>query len=103
MHVCGITPFPPSDADSLSDPFCMLPLLLGFDQPCLCLCFGFSQMMRMLPFLLMTLHFSQIGLTDDLTFIGQPPFPCAVRVACGPRCARDLLLMSGCITCRHAA
>lgn len=26
-------------------------------------------MIRMLPFLLMTLHFSQIGFTDDLTFI----------------------------------
>jgi hypothetical protein len=28
----------------------------------------------MLPFLLMTLHFSQIGLTDDLTFTANPPF-----------------------------
>lgn len=46
----------------------------GCDQPCLCLCLGFSQMMRMLPFLLMTLHFSQIGFTDDLTFIVGPPF-----------------------------
>ena len=40
------------------------------DQPCLCLCFGFSQIILMLPFLLMTLHLSQIGFTDDLTFIG---------------------------------
>lgn len=39
------------------------------DQPCLCLCFGFSQMIMMLPFLLITLHFSQIGFTDDLTFM----------------------------------
>ena len=37
-------------------------------QPCLCLCFGFSQITLILPFLLMILHFSQIGLTDDLTF-----------------------------------
>lgn len=28
----------------------------------------------MLPFLLITLHFSQIGLTDDLTFTVNPPF-----------------------------
>ena len=38
------------------------------DQPCLCLCLGFSQITLMLPFLLITLHFSQIGFTDDLTF-----------------------------------
>jgi hypothetical protein len=28
----------------------------------------------MLPFLLMTLHFSQIGLTDDLTFTAKASF-----------------------------
>lgn len=39
------------------------------NQPCLCLCLGFSQMILMEPFLLMTLHFSQIGFTDALTFI----------------------------------
>ena len=38
-------------------------------QPCLCLCFGFSQMTMMFPFLLMILHFSQMGFTEDLTFI----------------------------------
>jgi len=27
----------------------------------------------MLPFLLMILHFSQIGFTDDLTFMLNPP------------------------------
>src|SRR5699024_7940990 len=27
----------------------------------------------MLPFLLMILHFSQIGFTDDLTFMSNPP------------------------------
>ena len=42
--------------------------------PCLCLCLGFSQIMRTLPFLLITLHFSQIGFTDDLTFMRDPPF-----------------------------
>ena len=44
------------------------------NSPFLCLCFGFSQIILMLPFLLMTLHFSQIGLTDDLTFTANPPF-----------------------------
>ena len=29
---------------------------------------------EMLPFLLMTLHFSQIGLTDDLTFTAKASF-----------------------------
>jgi hypothetical protein len=28
----------------------------------------------MLPFLLIILHFSQIGFTDDLTFTALPPF-----------------------------
>ena len=42
--------------------------------PCLCLCFGFSQITLTLPFLLMTLHFSQIGFTDDLTFTVIPSF-----------------------------
>ncbi len=35
------------------------------------------------PFLLMTLHFSQIGLTDDLTFTGNPPSICEMCYA-GP-------------------
>ena len=38
-------------------------------QPCLCLCFGFSQITITLLLRLITLHFSQIGFTDDLTFI----------------------------------
>ena len=46
----------------------------GGDYPCLCLCFGFSQITLMRPFLLMILHFSQIGFTDDLTFTLNPPF-----------------------------
>ena len=33
------------------------------------MCFGFSQITLILPFLLMILHFSQMGFTDDLTFI----------------------------------
>ena len=49
------------------------PKLFG-NYPCLCLCFGFSQITLMLPFLLMILHFSQIGFTDDLTFTSNPPF-----------------------------
>ena len=44
------------------------------DYPCLCLCFGFSQITLIRPFLLMILHFSQIGFTDDLTFTLNPPF-----------------------------
>ena len=43
------------------------------NQPWRCLCFGFSQIILIEPFLLMTLHFSQIGFTDDLTFTGNPP------------------------------
>ena len=46
----------------------------AINQPWRCLCFGFSQMTLMLPFLLMILHFSQIGFTDDLTFMVLPPF-----------------------------
>ena len=40
-------------------------------QPCFCLCLGFSQMIMMAPFLLMILHFSQMGFTEDLTFISK--------------------------------
>ncbi len=43
-------------------------------HPCLCLCLGFSQITMIFPFLLMILHFSQIGFTDDLTFMLKPPF-----------------------------
>ncbi len=42
--------------------------------PCTCLCLGFSQITLILPFLLITLHFSQIGFTDALTFTVTPSF-----------------------------
>lgn len=38
------------------------------------MCLGFSQITITLPFLFITLHFSQIGLTDGLTFIANPPY-----------------------------
>ena len=37
--------------------------------PCLCLCFGFSQITITRPLRLMILHFSHILLTDRRTFI----------------------------------
>ena len=52
----------------------LLIINLNQNYPCLCLCFGFSQMILIAPFLLITLHFSQIGFTDDLTFISKTPF-----------------------------
>jgi len=39
------------------------------NYPCLCLCFGFSQIILMEPLRRMILHLSQIGFTDALTFI----------------------------------
>ena len=41
-------------------------------QPCFCLCFGFSQITRNIPLRLMILHFSQIFLIDDRTFMIFP-------------------------------
>ena len=55
-------------------------LISAYSYPCLCLCFGFSQITLMLPFLLMILHFSQIGFTDDLTFTSNPPFPICIAI-----------------------
>ena len=45
----------------------------GVNQPCFCLCLGFSQMTITRPLRLMILHFSQIGLTEGLTFMILPP------------------------------
>ena len=42
-------------------------------QPCFCLCFGFSQIIMTRPLRLMILHFSQMGLTEGLTFMVIPP------------------------------
>src|SRR5438552_772778 len=40
--------------------------------PCLCLCFGTTQMMRTTPCRRTILHLAQILLTDDRTFIKPP-------------------------------
>ncbi|CRF52785.1 FIG00712803: hypothetical protein [Helicobacter ailurogastricus] len=37
--------------------------------PCLCLCLGVTQITRITPRLLMTLHLSHIFFTEGLTFI----------------------------------
>ena len=42
--------------------------LVILPYPCLCLCFGFSQMTRTTRFRFTILHLSQIFLTEALTF-----------------------------------
>ena len=68
------------------------------DQPCLCLCLGFSQITLILPLRLMILHFSQIGFTDDLTFtailLSSKP-PCFLKLCRFHRPGRFQLHISG--------
>ncbi len=45
------------------------PVLIETFHPCLCLCRGFTQSTLTTPRRLTTLHFAQIGLTEDFTFI----------------------------------
>ncbi len=74
-------------------------------QPCLCLCLGFSQMIRILPLRLMTLHFSQIGFTDDLTFMAillSLPLSTPYREHNTPSDKRPLSIISRCkMLCKH--
>ena len=48
--------------------------VIYFNQPCFCLCLGFSQMTMTRPLRLIILHFSQMGFTEGLTFIVLPPY-----------------------------
>ena len=52
--------------------------------PCRCLCFGFSQITITAPLRLITLHFSQIGLTDALTFMVIPSFQLLKSISDAP-------------------
>lgn len=47
--------------------------LVPEDYPCRCLCRGSSQMTRTTPFRRISLHFSQMRLTLDRTFMSHPP------------------------------
>jgi hypothetical protein len=51
-------------------PYAAAPAVLFLkNQPCFCLCLGFSQITMMRPLRLMILHFSQMGFTLGLTFM----------------------------------
>ena len=83
----------------LSAAFSPIKLPLGLfivDYPCTCLCLGFSQMILIFPFLLITLHFSQIGFTDDLTFMRDPPF-----IHCSAFCSLTRFLLSATLDFWH--
>ena len=54
---------------NLKNKTCISFITYAFSYPCLCLCLGFSQITLITPFLLITLHLSQIFFTDGLTFI----------------------------------
>ncbi len=44
--------------------------IYNIDYPCLCLCFLVKQITLITFLRLITLHFAQIGFTDDRTFMG---------------------------------
>ena len=68
------------DTSNTSHYLICTSIKFGLLSPDVCLCLGFWQITITLPFLLITLHFSQIGLTEGLTFIEIPPLNLATRI-----------------------